>query len=66
VQPLEQFVIIEVIKQLFEASQQTLSDLEPEKIRRSWRQRIARMLVKIVQKLEPDLRTPIPSRKAKQ
>jgi hypothetical protein len=70
-QPLEQFVIIEATKQLFETTNQmhedrTRSKLEPVKTRRDWRQRIARVLVKIAQKLEPDLRAPIHSREAKQ
>jgi hypothetical protein len=70
-QPLEQFVIIEATKQLFETSQQmhedrARSNLEPAKTRQNWRQRIAQALVKIAQKLEPDLRAPIHSREAKQ
>jgi hypothetical protein len=70
-QPLEQFMIIEATKQLFETTNQihedrTRSKLEPTKTRRDWRQRIARVLVKIAQKLEPDLRTPIRSRSTKQ
>jgi hypothetical protein len=70
-QPLEQFMIIEATKQLFETTNQihedrTRSKLEPAKTRRDWRQRIARVLVKIAQKLELDLRTPIRSRSAKQ
>jgi hypothetical protein len=70
-QPLEQFVIIEATKQLFETIQQTHEDrsgskLEPVKTRRDWRKRIARGLVKIAQQLEPDLRAPTRSRQAKQ
>jgi hypothetical protein len=69
--PLEQFMIIEATKQLFETNQQmhenrTRSKLEPSKTKRNWRQRIARALIKIAQKLEPDLRAPIRSREVKQ
>ena len=70
-QPLEQFMIIEATKQLFETNQQmhedrTGSKLEPAKTRRNWRQRIAVTLVRIAQKLEPDFQTPFQSREAKQ
>jgi hypothetical protein len=70
-QPLEQFMIIEATKQLFETRQRmhedrTGSKPEPAKTRRDWRKRIAQALVKIAQKLEPDLRAPLKSRKAKQ
>lgn len=70
-QPLEQSVIIEATKQLFETRNQmhedrTRSNLEVTKMRRNWRQRIANTLVKIAQKLEPDLRTPFKSRAGKQ
>ena len=69
-QPLEQFVIIEATKQLFETSQQTHEDrtgskLEPAKTRHNWRKKIAKALVKIAQKLEPDLRAQLHSREAK-
>jgi hypothetical protein len=70
-QPLEQFMIIEATKQLFETSQQmhedrTDSKLEPVTTRSNWRQRLAQALIKIAQLLEPDSQTPIRSRKAKQ
>ncbi len=69
-QPLEQFMVIEVTKQLFETSTQmhkdhTRSKLEPAKTRRDWRKKIAQALVKIAQKLEPDLRAQLHSREAK-
>jgi hypothetical protein len=62
----EQFQIIQTTKDLIETVQEMHSNLEPEETRRDWRQRIARILVKIAQKLEPDLRVPIHSREAKQ
>jgi hypothetical protein len=65
-QPLEQFMIIEATKQLFETSQQMHSNLEPVTTRSNWRQRLAQALIKIAQLLEPDSQTPIRSRKAKQ
>jgi hypothetical protein len=65
-QNLEQFQIIHATKDLIETVQEMRSNLEPAKTRRDWRQRIAQALVKIAQRLEPDLRTPIRSRKAKQ
>jgi hypothetical protein len=65
-QNLEQFQIIHASKDLIETIQREQNNLEPEKTRRDWRQRIARVLVKIAQKLEPDLRIPIRSRRAKQ
>ena len=63
-QPLEQSVIIEAIKQWFETMQQNRSDLESGKTRRDWKLKLARVLVKIAQHLEPD--SPITSRRAKQ
>jgi hypothetical protein len=70
-QPLEQFMIIEATKQLFETNQQMHEDrsgskLELAKTRRNWRKRIAQALVKIAQQLEPELRAPNQSRQAKQ
>jgi hypothetical protein len=65
-QNLEQFQIIHASENLIETMQREQSNLGPEKTRHHWRQRIARVLVKIAQKLEPDLRTPIRSRRAKQ
>lgn len=65
-QNLEQFQIIHATKDLIETVQEKRSNLEPVKAGHHWRQRIAQALVKIAQHLEPDLRTPIRSRRAKQ
>jgi hypothetical protein len=60
-QNLEQFQSIQATKDLIETVQQERY-LEPVKARRNWRQRLAQILVKIAQKLEPDL--PLTSRRA--
>jgi hypothetical protein len=69
-QPLEQFMIIEATKQLFETSHQMHKDrtrfkLEPS-TQRNWRRQLARAFITLAQTLEPDFQTPIQSRKAKQ
>jgi hypothetical protein len=43
-----------------------MRNLESKKARPNWQQHLARILVRIAQKLEPDLQTPSRSRKAKQ
>jgi hypothetical protein len=69
-QPLEQFVIIEATKQLFETSQQMHEDRTRSKLKvntqRNWRKQLARAFIRLAQQLEPDLRAPIHSREAKQ
>ncbi len=69
-QPLEQFMIIEATKQLFETTNQMHEDRAHSKLeahtQRNWRKRLARAFIALARKLEPDFQTPTWSRKAKQ
>lgn len=51
-QPLEQFIMIEATKDLFETVIQSRSTLEP---RQSWRHRLAVTLLRMAQRLEPNV-----------
>ncbi len=51
-QPLEQFIMIEATKDLFETVNQSRSTFEP---RQSWRHTLALALLHIAQQLEPNV-----------
>jgi hypothetical protein len=51
-QPLEQFIMIEATKDLFETVNQRRVTLEP---RQSWRHTLALTLLRIAQRLEPNV-----------
>lgn len=51
-QPLEQFMIIEATKGLFETMNQ---DRPPPEPRQRWRHRLALMLLRLAQRLEPNV-----------
>jgi hypothetical protein len=55
-QPLEQFIMIEATKDLIETVNQRRSTFEP---RQSWRHALALALLRIAQRLEPNVLTQV-------